>query len=258
MRLVQSQSAAQHRVHRTSAGVRPHLRDSGPNGGFGVWWLYPPNPALAGNACRWALLINNHLEGVSFMSDDKLAALKAAQDSLDLRKDKLLEHFVPFREQLIQELELFIENALDNDLNSVSKLKRVKDGKELKEIEFGLNTMDIGLISNNNVLFQNVMTEDLAAKIFVYDRGDENNTPLLEITFVEHGNNEYKILAQWFSSNGPRFMGENTSLSDDSAKNMASILVNHFYRFLFSWKEKPTMKAALGIGAKGSMGFLKE
>jgi hypothetical protein len=42
-------------VHRTSAGVPPHFRDSGPNGGFGVWWLCPPIPALAGNACRWAL-----------------------------------------------------------------------------------------------------------------------------------------------------------------------------------------------------------
>jgi len=40
-------------MHRTSAGIRPHFRDSGPNGGFGVWWLLPPNPALAGNACRW-------------------------------------------------------------------------------------------------------------------------------------------------------------------------------------------------------------
>jgi len=28
--------AAEHRVHRTSAGRWPHFRDSGPNGGFGV------------------------------------------------------------------------------------------------------------------------------------------------------------------------------------------------------------------------------
>jgi len=41
-------------VHRTSAGRWPHFQVSGPNGGFGVWRLYPPNPALAGNACRWA------------------------------------------------------------------------------------------------------------------------------------------------------------------------------------------------------------
>jgi len=27
--------------------------EGGPNGGFGVWWLCPPIPALAGNACRW-------------------------------------------------------------------------------------------------------------------------------------------------------------------------------------------------------------
>jgi hypothetical protein len=30
------------------------FRGRGPNGGFGVWQLFPPNPALAGNACRWA------------------------------------------------------------------------------------------------------------------------------------------------------------------------------------------------------------
>jgi hypothetical protein len=28
--------------------------DDAQSGGFGVWWLFPPNPALAGNACRWA------------------------------------------------------------------------------------------------------------------------------------------------------------------------------------------------------------
>jgi hypothetical protein len=36
-------------------GFRPHFWVSGPNGGFGIWWFFPPNPALAGNACRWAV-----------------------------------------------------------------------------------------------------------------------------------------------------------------------------------------------------------
>jgi hypothetical protein len=59
-------SAAQHRVHRTSAGRCPHFRDSGPNGGFGVWWLCLPSPALAGNAYRSAL----RLEGKNFIEDE--------------------------------------------------------------------------------------------------------------------------------------------------------------------------------------------
>jgi hypothetical protein len=29
---------------------RRTFREAAPSGGFGVWWLYPPNPALAGNA----------------------------------------------------------------------------------------------------------------------------------------------------------------------------------------------------------------
>jgi toxin HigB-1 len=44
-------------VHRTSAGIRPHFRDSGPNGGFGAWWFSNCQfPALAGDASRWPVL----------------------------------------------------------------------------------------------------------------------------------------------------------------------------------------------------------
>jgi len=32
---------------------RRTFREGGTNGGFGIWWFCPPNPALAGNACRW-------------------------------------------------------------------------------------------------------------------------------------------------------------------------------------------------------------
>ena len=32
--------------------------EAAPNDGFGVWWLRPPHPALAGNTCRWADNIN--------------------------------------------------------------------------------------------------------------------------------------------------------------------------------------------------------
>jgi hypothetical protein len=48
--------AAQHRVHRTSAGRARTFREAAPRGGFGVWRLFQPHPALAGNACRWAAL----------------------------------------------------------------------------------------------------------------------------------------------------------------------------------------------------------
>jgi hypothetical protein len=56
-------------VHRTSAGRWPHFWDSGPNGGFGICWFSPPSPALAGNACRWAVDAESILKsGISYMS----------------------------------------------------------------------------------------------------------------------------------------------------------------------------------------------
>jgi len=41
---------------------RSSFREAAPNGGFGVWWFCPPSPALAGNACRWALENSNEPE----------------------------------------------------------------------------------------------------------------------------------------------------------------------------------------------------
>jgi len=43
-------------VHADKCGLCPHFWGFSPNGGFGVWWFFPPNPALAGNASRWALM----------------------------------------------------------------------------------------------------------------------------------------------------------------------------------------------------------
>jgi hypothetical protein len=40
-------------MQRTSEVIRPHFWGFSPNGGFGIWWFFPPNPALAGNASRW-------------------------------------------------------------------------------------------------------------------------------------------------------------------------------------------------------------
>jgi hypothetical protein len=45
-----------------------------PNGGFGVWWLFPPNPALAGNACRWALSFPIYGEKMN-SSDSRLSRI---------------------------------------------------------------------------------------------------------------------------------------------------------------------------------------
>jgi len=47
---------AQHRVHRTSAGAAHTFGVVAPKGGFGIRWFFPPIPALAGNASRWAAL----------------------------------------------------------------------------------------------------------------------------------------------------------------------------------------------------------
>jgi hypothetical protein len=192
------------------------------------------------------------------MLSDKIAVLKTKQDALDSRKENLLAKFVPFREGLIHELERFIENAISSGLRNVKKLRRVKDSTDLIEAEFTLNDLELCVVSNNNTNNINMMIEDLAAKIFIFFTGDENNTPIIEISFIESSNNEYQIRALWYLQNDARNLSADIRLTEETVIKVVSLLVNHLYRFEFTWRDQPTMKATLGTGAKGSFGFVKE
>lgn len=191
------------------------------------------------------------------MSNYRVTAYKAKQDALDSRKEKLLLRFVPFQENLLRELELFSENALSSGLRRVSKVKRVLNSKELTEVELTLNDSDLVMISTDNVYDMDVNSEDLAAKIFVYFAGDENNTPLLDVTFFESEADEYRIRTRWFTQNGTRLMSGDVPISQDAGSKIAATIVDHFYRLRFSWQEAPTMKAALDKIDKRALGFLK-
>jgi hypothetical protein len=63
-------------VHRTSAGVRRTFSEAAPRGGFGVWWLCPPNPALAGNASRWAFAFGQEFYCCFFVGWFSISARK--------------------------------------------------------------------------------------------------------------------------------------------------------------------------------------
>jgi len=83
------------------------------------------------------------------------------------------------------------------------------------------------MISNDDIFSLNKNRDDLAAKIFIYESGDENNTPLLEVAFVEFGNDEYRIWPQWFSKNGP-ILARNIRIS----RKLGAQCFNHHKSFL--------------------------
>jgi hypothetical protein len=193
------------------------------------------------------------------MINNMLPSFKTKQDDLDTRKEKLLIKFVPFREGLIHGVELFIESALNIGLKNVNKLRRIKDEKDLIEAKFTLNDSDLVLISNNDIFKLDKINEDLAGKIFIYLLpGDENNTPILDVAFVESGKDDYRIWGQWFTQDGPHMLTGNIHVDEETVSKVASIIVNHFYRYEFSWRDQPTMKATLGTTVKRSIGFVKD
>jgi len=192
------------------------------------------------------------------MFDNKIKTLKAKQDELDSRRKKLLGKFVPFREELLNGLERFIESALDGGLRNVTKPKRAEDKRELIKITFTLNSMELVLIAINDAHKLDPDSDELASKIFVYNSGDENNTPLIEVAFIESANETYHIRIRWFSQNGVIPLSGDIPLSDGVGSKAALILVKRFYKVEFAWQDQPTMKAALVLAGKRSLGFVKE
>jgi Leucine-rich repeat (LRR) protein len=140
--------SAQHRVHRTSAGVPPHFRDRGPKRRFSVWWLCPPNPALAGTLPRTrgrppvvgqplAHLDSPNLRGFSYRINDYFICLFYKMLWSTLMKNKL---------QTAQEI---IANIKDNPAEEI-----VLKGLGLKEIPnqlIDLNFIVTIDLSENNI-----------------------------------------------------------------------------------------------------------
>ena len=85
--------------------------------------------------------------------------------------------------------------------------------------------------------------------------GSDNNTPLVEIAFIETDNAIYRSRMQWYSQNGIRPLDEGI-VSSDSASIISSKLISHFYRFEFTWAEKPSKKAIHEKTGKRPLGFL--
>jgi hypothetical protein len=192
------------------------------------------------------------------MANDMVAALKVKQAALDNRKKNLLEKFLPFRQAVVEGLDSFVEGALQNGIQGVSRLKRVRDTRELVEIELGLNYLDLVLLSTDDINKLELDKEELAAKIFFYSAGDEEHTPLMEISFIEALDENHVIRAQWFSNNGPRLFFKGRLMEENLGPRMVQSLLNHFYVWEYTWQDRPTMRSARGKDSRRPFGLIPE
>lgn len=189
-----------------------------------------------------------------------LHALKVKQERFEDRKKKLLDAYIPFRDGLFEELELFTKEAAKEGLQGVKPCKRRQDTNEILEAAFTLNNCDLVLVATDTVSLRDMHTDALAAKMFIYyDEGCEDNKPIVKIEVWESGEESYAYDMSWFTTEGPQPLARDNSVNKYQGQRTAGALVNHFYSFKFSWVERPTLGAMLSreVG-KRSLGFLQE
>jgi hypothetical protein len=80
-----------------------------------------------------------------------ISALKAAQDAFDKRKANLMEYLVPFRDGVLEELELFTVNASEIGLRDVIAFSGFESTDEHIIAEFTIKGYEFILISKNEV-----------------------------------------------------------------------------------------------------------
>lgn len=85
------------------------------------------------------------------MANYDVSGLKAKQDEFDRRKANLIEHLIPFRDGVLEELELFTVNANEIGLRGIRPLSRNGSTDEIIVAELTIKGFELILISKNDV-----------------------------------------------------------------------------------------------------------
>ncbi len=184
--------------------------------------------------------------------------IKQKQDEIESRKKKLLENFIPFRESLLDYLENFTAEAINQGVKNVSPLEKSKTTAELVSVSVTINSLSLSILSTNEALFPNPKTDKLAARLFLYF--DNTQRANVVVTFQEADEAKNVYYAEWATEEGLELLSGKSIVTDpaSSGKEAADKLINLFYSFIFFWSEKPSfsdfMKERL---SKQNFGYVK-
>ena len=112
-----------------------------------------------------------------------IPSLKTMQEKLDARKKLILQKFLTFRNEFSMQLQKFTEEAIENGLRGVTLFNKLKHTEEILEASLQLNGYDLVVVATDDIYLHDTAGSTLAAKIFIYLRGDATATTLLQIVF---------------------------------------------------------------------------
>jgi len=171
------------------------------------------------------------------MSGYNLGQLMAGQERLDSRRDKLLDNFIQFREGMIEELDSFAQHAAKIGLQGVEQCEKRHATTEFLEVAFTLNKFDLVLAATDTTLLLEYHG-DLAAKIFIYQKGDEDTPPLFEI-IVRESKEDHVYHVEYLGP--PMRLVDCGPATKQGGQKAAAALIRCVYAFQSLWAGKPSL-----------------
>lgn len=193
------------------------------------------------------------------MSNYDLSGLKARQDKLEARKSKLLENFIPFRNDLVTQLEQFTKEAKEIGLPGIKRCVRKQDSDRILEVRFSMRGDDLALIATNDTYLLDLRYDLLVSKIFIFSAESDECTPMVEIVFGEERDGSYTYFAEWPTVKGSKPLSGKRKVTSEAGEKAADVLINFFYDLKYQWAEKPTLGSLRKGKDRGrSVGFQAE
>jgi hypothetical protein len=186
--------------------------------------------------------------------------LKERQDRVDDRKKDLVANFIPFRNNLIQNLDQFIGRALESELRGVTELKVQREGVDCVEGTFSLHHLDLLLVASSQVWHRTLELRILAVKVFLSRdfEGKEEPRPVIKVVFEEDAQHTYACDARRLSENQPeRVLGRLAIKKGPdqiryAGREVVKALIAKLCGFEHAWPERPTLHE-VRIGASNSV-----
>ncbi|MCB0006055.1 MAG: hypothetical protein KDE04_06360 [Anaerolineales bacterium] len=184
-------------------------------------------------------------------------SLKQNQDSHDARRRDLLEHAIPFRKGVLEGVARFTIAASELGLRGIRKVELKTNSEALLMATFGLNGFDLVFVSTTEAARMNEREDILAVRMFIFEEGEEEKLPLLDINVQEADRGEPFYEVRYFDGERPGFLSMGETLTQESGRNdAAAAMINYFYDFKYQWRPAPSLGAILNQrGHKSTVGF---
>lgn len=213
-------------------------------------------------------------------SSDDIISLKKKQDRLTTRETQLWNHFVKFREGLLESLADFTEQAVAGELRGVKECEQ-KRGERVIEVHLKLNETSVLVVSPGCVYPLDRLQGALAGMIFIYVDDKPTVRPVIQITVserdipshlqlerfgvgVEGGNMQdinslhYQYEGSYCLTGEPKVLARGEQVSKAEGSNLGRQVISWFYRITHEWKEWPTWSELGDLGGRKPIGFIKE